>query len=251
MVNNPQSAGDFVRDFLAHVVSGLPKFLAAIAIIIISYFVAKGVAALVHNALGRAQINQRLHAGKGGNIIQRAIPNPMNLIASITYWIIYLFGISIAIDYLGIGFLEAFVRAIYGYIPNVIAALLIFLVAGAISGGVVALVTNAMGDTPTGKVVATAAPTVIMSIAAFMILTQLKIAPAIVTITYAAILGSIALGMALAFGLGGRDVAGRMLSDLYEKGQANKTRVAADVRQGAARAKNKAKDMGDQEGTIL
>jgi hypothetical protein len=246
MVNDPHTAGDYVRNFLAHIVNGLPRFLGAILIIIISYFVARAIAALVHNALGRARLNQRLHAGAGGNILQRAIPNPMGLVASITYWVIYLFGISIAISYLGIDFLEAIVRSVYGYIPNVIAAILIFLVAGALSGGAVTLVNNAMGNTPTGKVVATAAPTLIMSVATFMILNQLKIAPAIVTITYAALIGAVALGMALAFGLGGRDVAARMLGDLYEKGRANSGRIAADMRTGASRTKRKADELRDQ-----
>lgn len=246
MVNDPHTAGDFVRNFLTHVVNGLPKFLAALLILIVTYFVAKAIAAVVHNALGRAQLNQRLHSGAGGNFIQRAIPNPMGVIASIVYWVIYLFGLSIAISYLGISFLDNIVRAVYGYLPNVFAALLIFLVAGAVSGGVVTLVKNAMGETATGKVIATAVPTIIMSIAGFMILNQLKIAPAIVTITYAAIIGSVALGMALAFGLGGRDVAARMLGDLYDKGQANRGRVAADMRTGAVRAKSKAQDLRDQ-----
>lgn len=246
MQENTKDFGDYAGNFLTHIVNALPRFLAVLAIILISYLVAKAVAAAVHNLLGRAQLNQRLHAGRGGNIIQRAIPNPMGLIATITYWAIFLFGLSIAISYLGIDFLENIVRAVYGYIPNVIAAILIFLVAGAISGGVATLIANTMGDTPTGKVVGAAAPTLIMSIATFMILNQLKIAPAIVTITYAAILGAIALGMALAFGLGGREVAGRMLSDLYDKGQAAKGQVAADARTGAARAKDKAQDLRDR-----
>ena len=38
-------------------------------------------------------------------------------------------------------------------------------------------------------------------------------------ITYAALMGAVALGMALAFGLGGRDVASRMLEDAYRSGQ--------------------------------
>jgi hypothetical protein len=58
-----------------------------------------------------------------------------------------------------------------------------------------------------------------MGIAAFMILDQLNIAPAIVEITYIALLGSVALGMAIAFGLGGRDVAGRLLEDAYREGR--------------------------------
>jgi hypothetical protein len=246
MENNTKSAGDYVSDFLSHIVNGLPRFIEALVILLIGYLIAKAVAAAVHNILGRAQLNQRLHSGAGGNFIQRALPNPMGLIASIVYWVIFLFALSMAVSVLGIPAFTDFIKAIYSYIPNIIAAVLIFLVAGAISGGAVTLVTNAMGDTPTGKVVATAVPTVVMSIAGFMILEQLKIAPGIVLITYSVILGAVGLGMALAFGLGGRDVAGRMLGDLYEKGRANKGRVAADMRTGASRAKDKADDLRDR-----
>jgi hypothetical protein len=246
MDNTSKSVGDYVSDFLTHIVDGLPKLLGALVILIIGYFVAKAVAAAVHNLLGRAQLNQRLHAGAGGNFIQKALPNPMGLIATIVYWIIFFFAISIAVSVLGIPALVQLVHGIYAYIPNVIAALLIFMVAGAVSGAVVTLVTNAMGDTPTGKIAATAAPILIMGIATFMILNQLQIAPAIVNIAFAAIMFSTGLGLALAFGLGGRDVAGRMLGELYEKGRASKGRVAADAKTGASRVKGKADDLRDR-----
>ena len=71
----------------------------------------------------------------------------------------------------------------------------------------------------TGKIAGAAAPVLIMGIATFMILDQLDIAPAIVEITYIALIGSVALGMAIAFGLGGRDVAGRLLEDAYRGGR--------------------------------
>jgi hypothetical protein len=74
-----------------------------------------------------------------------------------------------------------------------------------------------MGDTPTGKVVGAVAPVLIMAIGVFMVLDQLEIARQIVTITYAALLGGLFLAMALAFGLGGRDVWGRMLSEAYDR----------------------------------
>jgi hypothetical protein len=63
-----------------------------------------------------------------------------------------------------------------------------------------------------------------MAIAVFMILNQLQIATDIVTITYAALMGAVALGMALAFGLGGRDVASRMLEDAYQRGREERRR---------------------------
>jgi hypothetical protein len=145
--------------------------------------------------------------------------------------------IALAVSALGIAAITNFVGAILAYLPNVIAALLIFLVAGAIATAVAALVARTMGDTPTGKVLATVVPGLVMAIAIFMILNQLRIAPEIVTITYAALIGALALAAALAFGLGGRDVAARMLEGAYAKGQQSREQVRRDVEQGKERGR--------------
>ena len=92
--------------------------------------------------------------------------------------------------------------------------------------------------------------TLVMGIAVFMVLNQLKIAPAIVQITYIALLGSVALGAALAFGLGGRDVAARLLNQAYSKGQENKDQVKQDMQLGKDRAQDQAqaaKDKADSQ----
>ena len=94
-----------------------------------------------------------------------------------------------------------------------------------------------MGDTPTGGIVKAVAPVLVMAIAVFMILDQLRIATNIVVITYAALVGAVALGMALAFGLGGRDVAGRILEAAYTQGERAKDDVIRDVRTGVQRGK--------------
>jgi Conserved TM helix len=140
------------------------------------------------------------------------------------------------VSVLGIATLKNFVAAIFGYLPNVLAAALIFLVASALATGVVAVVRRVMGDTALGKIVDTAAPVLIMTIATFMILDQLRIAHNVVVITYAALLGAIALGSALAFGLGGRDVARQMLEGAYERGQARAGVFRADLDRGVSRA---------------
>ncbi len=79
-----------------------------------------------------------------------------------------------------------------------------------------------------------------MAIATFMILNQLQIAPEIVTITYGALIGGVFLAMALAFGLGGREVAGRMLQDAYDKGQQERDTVRRDMQIGKERGKQDA-----------
>ena len=65
----------------------------------------------------------------------------------------------------------------------------------------------------------------------------------IVVITCAAIVGAVALGMALAFGLGGRDVAARLLENTYSKGLEVKDDVRRDVRTGVERHKTAADEL--------
>ena len=60
-------------------------------------------------------------------------------------------------------------------------------------------------------------------------------------------MGAIALALALAFGLGGRDVAARLLETGYAKGQAVKDDVARDVRVGVDRGKQQAHDIGEPD----
>jgi hypothetical protein len=159
------------------------------------------------------------------------------LLGTIAFWAIFLSAISLAASVLHIKALTAFVGAVWAYLPNVIAALVIFIVAGLIATAVSTLASRVMGDTGIGRVVATGVPILVMTIATFMILDQLKIAHNIVVITYAALMGAVALGTALAFGLGGRDVARQMLEGAYAKGQANKEQFKQGLDQGMTRAR--------------
>ena len=226
----------------------VPKFIGFLVILLIGYIVAKIVGNLVGKALKRAGFDRILERGAGGSYVMKAVPSPSNLLGSLTFWAVFLGALSIAVDVLGIAALEDLVHAIWAYIPNILAALLIFVVAGAVAGGLAALADRTMGDTPTGGIVKVVAPVLVMAIATFMILDQLKIANNIVVITYAALMGAIALGLALAFGLGGRDVASRLLESAYIKGQLVKDDVKQDVRSGIesgkAQAENAKEDLG-------
>jgi hypothetical protein len=86
----------------------------------------------------------------------------------------------------------------------------------------------------------------ILAIVVFMVLSQLKIAPAIVNATYIALIGMLALAGALAFGLGGRDIAHDMLSDAYGSAKDNKDEVKEDMKTGRDRAQRQAKQVTQQ-----
>lgn len=230
----------------------VPRLAGALVVLLLGYLVAKLVAKVLWRGLQRAGLDRTLHSGQGGNFVAKVTQSPSHLLGQLAFWAIFLGAISLSASVLGIAALTAFVGAIWAYIPNVIAALAIFLVAGAVSAAVAGLVGRTMGETPLGKIIATAVPVIVMSIAVFMILEQLKIATQIVTITYAALWGAIALGTALAFGLGGRDVAARMLEGAYQSGQRNKDQFKRDLDQGMQRASDevdRAKEKAQNSGS--
>lgn len=238
--------GDSVQRGANEIGAFVPNLIGALVILVVGYILARVLGGLVVRVLQRAGFDRVLHAGAGGNFIQKLTSSPSKLIGTLVFWAIMLGTISIAVTTLDIPALTAFVGAIYAYLPNVAAALLIFLVASAVSAAVATLVLRVMGDTGLGKIIATAAPILVMTIATFMILEQLKIAHDIVVTTYTLVLGAIALGSALAFGLGGREVAGRMLEGAYEKGQANKEQFKRDLDQGVSRARDEAAAKKDE-----
>jgi F0F1-type ATP synthase assembly protein I len=213
--------GDSLQRGLDEFVAFLPRLVGFLIILLIGWLIARAVKAVLVKALQSVGIDRALTTGSAGPYVERVMPDarPSEIIGTIVFWFLFLGAIAIAVSQLGIQALDNFVGSIVAYLPNVVVAILIFVVAGAVAAAVSGLVSRTLGDTATGKIAGTATPVLIMGIATFMILDQLNIAPAIVEITYIALLGSVALGMAIAFGLGGRDVAGRLLEDAYRQGR--------------------------------
>jgi hypothetical protein len=236
------SVGDSLQQAFDSFFGFLPNLLGFLVILVIGYVVARVVKSILTKVLEKVGLDRALHSGQTGRYVERLSPgaSPARLVGSIAFWFVFLGALSLAVSALKIPALTTFVATIYGYLPNVIAAVLIFVLAGAIAAAVAGLVTKVMGDTPTGKLVATVAPILIMGIAVFMILNQLGIAPAIVTITYAVLLGSLGLGMALAFGLGGRETAARLVSGAYDKGRDQQDQVTHDMQLGKQRGQRQA-----------
>jgi hypothetical protein len=245
MILAQQSGGGGIvqslQDGLNAIILFLPKLLGALAILLIGYIVAKVLQKIIEKALHKVGVDKRLEGTQAGNYMHQLMPgaSPSRGVSRVVFWIIMVFVITSAIGALGVAAVTGFMNQVLAYLPNVIAAILIFVVAGLVAAAVGGLAHRTMGDTPTGKVVGAVGPTLVMAIAVFMILSQLQIAPAIVQITYTALIGAVALGLALAFGLGGREVAGEMLRSGYRKAQSQSEQVKQDAQL--------AKERGEQD----
>jgi small-conductance mechanosensitive channel len=239
-----QSLQGAFTTFLSYV----PNVIGALLVLIIGYVIARLLRAGISRLLRKVRVDEKLTHGKGGEYVARFSPQgkPSQLVGLVVQYVLMVFVIVSAVGTLNIPAVTGFVTLVLSYLPNVLAALLIFLVAAAIAAAVGGLVHRTMGDTPTGRIARSAAPTLVMAIAVFMILNQLGIAETIVTATYIALIGAVALGSALAFGLGGRDAAADLINSGYRRAQQQSDQVRRDVQVGRERAQAEAQQYTQQ-----
>ncbi len=211
---------------LDSLIAFIPNLVGCLIILLIGYVIARLVKAAVTKLLETVGLDRALSGSPAGAYVERASPGarPSRLVGLVVFWFIFIYAIAAAIAALKIPALTNFMANVQNYLPNVIAAVLILVVGVALAGAVGALVDRLMGDTPSGRMARAVSPTLILAIVVFMVLNQLKIAPAIVTTTYIALIGMLAVAGALAFGLGGRELAAEMMRDAYDSSRDGRPR---------------------------
>jgi len=141
------------------------------------------------------------------------------LISGIVYWLIIIMVLVMAVDALGLPKASDVLAGLFAYVPNVIAALLVLMVAMFLASFVSGIVRTAAGNAnlPKPEIFASISRWAIIIFAATVSLEQLGIASLLVTTTFNIILGGVCLALALAFGLGGKDAAARYLEELKKR----------------------------------
>src|SRR5581483_6414984 len=223
---------DSLQRALNSLIGFIPNLIGFLVILFIGYVVARVVKLAVTKLLEKVGLDRALSGSPAGSYVERASPgaSPSRLVGVIAFWFIFIYAIAAAVGALKIPALTNFMGNIQNYLPNVIAAVLILVVGVAVAGAAGAFAHRLTGDSSFGRMARTIAPTLILSIVVFMVLNQLKIAPAIVTVTYIALIGMLAVPGALAFGLGGREIAADMMRDAYDSARDGRQRSRREMR---------------------
>jgi hypothetical protein len=221
-----------LADFMAFI----PKLLGALVILLVGWLIAKAVQALVTKGLQVVRFNQIADRAEIDQFLVRAgvHADPASVVGRLAYWFLMLIFFVAAFSALGLPQVSGVLEQIIGFIPNLVVALVILLLGALAANFVANLVRGTTGTARVGDpdLLATIARSAILVFAVLMAFDQLEIAPTIVNTLWMALIGMVAVAGALAFGLGGRDLAGRLLEDWYNRGQ----RKAQEVREDAARS---------------
>ena len=153
------------------------------------------------------------NAGTARLLNKAALPSSSELLSGLVFWIAWLGFILLGISQLRIAGLEEHVSRLFLYLPRILVALLILffglVVASFFSRAVLLAAVNA--NSPSPRLISAAVRTVLIALTLAMAFEQLGLAEQTIIAAFSILFGALMFGLALAFGLGGKDLARRAL----------------------------------------
>jgi hypothetical protein len=204
---------------LAMFLSAIPRVIAFAVILIIGWMVASLLASAVAKLLRAVRFNDLANRSGFSSFVQSmgVHTDSAGLIATITKWFVRLIVLVVAFDALGLPAVSEVLQQLLLWLPNLVVALVILVLAGLAANAVSSLVRGATAEAgfSNPSMLATVSRAAIWTFAIVVAINQLGIATTLVNTLFMGTVGAVALALGLAFGLGGRDTAGQIVSNWY------------------------------------
>lgn len=197
----------------------LPAIAVSVVIVAVGVFLGgllrRLVAATLRN-VGFDRLMERLGFGKVAERPDR-LGEFSEMIGLAVQVGVILLAVAQALDNLHLDTWAVYLNSLLGYLlKNVAVALVVVLVGFIIGGYVRDLILSRQGDQESGRWIAEFARYAVLVFAFTMAVRQLEVAEDFVLMTFGLMFGALCLAMALAFGLGSREVAGDIVKRRYE-----------------------------------
>jgi hypothetical protein len=197
-------------------VAFVPKLIFALVIFIIGWAIGMVVSRALAQIINALKINKLFESIGAKDVLERAgfRLDVGKFIGEIAKWFIVLVFLMASLNILGLDQVNLFLReVVLGYLPRVFVAALLIVIAALVSDSVKKFVegsAKAMG-LHSAKMAGSVAKWAIWIFVTIIVLSQLGIAPAFMQILFTGIVAMLALAGGLAFGLGGKEAASRVI----------------------------------------
>ncbi len=199
----------------------IPNLVIAILIFVVGWFLAVGIAKLITGILTKIKFNSFFESKGWKKAMEKAEleVNISEFIGSIIKWILIIVVLWMSVERLGWGEFAEVMKDIVAYLPNVIVAAFIFVVAVIVADFLskIIVATTEKADFAYTNFAGTMVKWAIWLFAIFAILIQLGIAPELLQTLFEGIIYMFAIAGGLAFGLGGQYVARDVLEKVKKK----------------------------------
>jgi hypothetical protein len=203
-----------------------PRVLAALTLVLLGWASAALVRRLVSRLLRAADMDDRCARWGITTTLGRAgiRRTPSELIGQVLFWVLFIVGLLMGIEALDVPATAGLATAVMRLLPHllvaVVALVIGWLVAHFLAQTVLIFIVNA--QVAGGPFIARIVRWLVLMFAAGVALTQLDIAREMVLLVFGIALGGFVLALALAFGLGARDLARETLEAWVHGGEREK-----------------------------
>ncbi len=208
---------------LALLLSGIPKIIGFVVILLIGWLIASAIATAIAAVLRAVKFNDLANrAGLTGFVQKMGIHNDAaGFLANVAKWFVRLIVLVTAFDALGLPAVSQVLQQLLLWLPNLVVALVVLVIGGLAANALANLVRGATAESGLGNpdVLATVARVAVWTFAIVIAVNQVGVAATLVNTLFMAIVGALALALGLAFGLGGRETAAQIVRGWYDRGQ--------------------------------
>ncbi len=199
----------------------IPEFLAALVVFIVGWLLSVWIGKIIVEILKRLKFDKIFEKNKWNETLEKAEfkMTVSEFVGAIIKWILIIVFLLAAVEILGLSAFASFLGEIVGWLPNLVVAMAIFIVAVVLADFSEKLVKAIMGKMQVGhtKFMASVVKWSIWIFAILAILSQLGVAKEIVQIIVTGFVALIVVSASIAFGLGGRELARETLENLKKK----------------------------------
>lgn len=198
-------ANDLLRDFIGII----PKVLVCVIIIGLFFFIGRYASTLLRELLKGMKVDDM--SSRLGLSSMLGKQSLSGIIANLVFFFVVFIGIITGVEQLGFAQLSGILNNLLA-LSGKIAFGLVILIAGNFIANIAA---NAVGNS--NEFLGTVVRFAILAIFVTMGFSQMGIGGGIVNTAFSLMLGAVAVAVALAYGLGGREAAGEHMKDIINK----------------------------------
>jgi hypothetical protein len=209
-----QAVHDLARGF-AHY---LPRLIVMLVIALAGWLLAYAVKVILRSILRLIKFDRLAeNAGASQLLSKAALPTATEMLSRFVFWVTWFGVLLLGIGVLGILGLQEQIARLFLFLPRLFAAVMILffgLFAAAFSARA-ALLAAVNANVPSPRLLSLAVRSIIMVFVLSVVFEELGVAEQTMLLAFGIAFGALMLGLAIAFGVGGRDLARRFLEERF------------------------------------
>ena len=218
------------RDMMKHVALFLPKLLALVSFIVLGIVIGYLVKALLQRLLKAVRIDVLSERwGIQPTLAKAGFKQPLSqIVGRLAFWIVFVIFLYMGVDALDLPATTWIMGQLLGFLPSVMSAGLVLLVGILLANffAEAALIATVNAQVQEARVISNLVRWAILLFTSAMVLTQLGIAKEIVIVAFSIVFGGVVLALAIAVGLGGRNIARDALERRWRKTKEERDEMA-------------------------